>query len=65
MMDNALKQKIEQHHKEEISDHDTYLQMADELDAAGHHHFAGVVRDIAHDEKTHAMAIAHMMDVDG
>lgn len=61
-MDNQAKQKLEQHHKAEIADHEEYLQLANEMESMGYHHCAGMLRDIAHEEHTHADLIAYMME---
>lgn len=61
-MKDELKSKLEAHHKEEMSDHDTYMAMAEELEMEGHHSLAGVLRDIAHDEHTHAVALSYILE---
>lgn len=61
-MKEEIRAKIEEHHKEEMADHDAYLAMAVELEKDGQSHLAGVLRDIAHDEHTHAVALSHVLE---
>ena len=49
---------------EEGADHDAYLKIAELAEAEHCCHEAGVLRDIAHDEKTHHHLIKEMMGED-
>lgn len=47
------KEKLYEHMSNESHDHEEYLEMAHDAEMTGHTHEAGILRDIAHDEKTH------------
>lgn len=56
------KTKLKEHIKEEIDDHDVYMKLADAAKKNGMHHMAGVLHDIAKDEKTHATLVMSLLD---
>lgn len=47
------KEMLHGHLVAESADHDEYMKIADEAEAAGCHHEAGVLRDIADEEHMH------------
>lgn len=56
-----LIQKMHEWHTDENNDYTKYEDMAKALESDGYYHEAGMLRDIAHDEKTHANAIAYII----
>lgn len=48
------------HVAEEATDHAEYMKIAEEAEAAGCCHEAGVLRDIAHEEKIHHKLLAEI-----
>lgn len=59
---NELKTVLMEHHKEELADHETYLQLAQKAYEQGFHCAAGILEDIAHDEETHAESLQHILE---
>lgn len=56
------KEMLQPHVDEEHRDHDAYRIIADQAEADGCHHEAGILRDIANEEETHHHLIAEMMN---
>lgn len=52
--------KLADRHREELADAEAYDKMAEQ-----HTEWSGVFRDMAHDERTHAKMLKHLMDVLG
>lgn len=55
-----MKEHLLERHKEEIADAEAYEKMAEQ-----HTEWSQVFRDMAHDERTHANMLKHLMDVLG
>lgn len=59
-MTDALKTKLQEAHKEEIADHEKYLNLMEMAKKEGAE-CSGILCDIADDERTHIEAIEHML----
>lgn len=55
------KEKLAAKLEEEGHDHDEYMDLAEEAEKEGCHHEAGVLRDMAREEKMHHRLIKEMM----
>lgn len=57
-----VKKKLQAKHTEEIADAKAYEDLAKDAMESGHHHVGGILMDIAHDEKSHAEVIEHILN---
>lgn len=55
-------EEMHKHMLEENNGYDEYMRLAEMAEADGHHDKAGVLRDIAHEEKTHHELLYEMME---
>lgn len=60
-MTDELKQALEKEHTEELNGYKHYMELATKAEQEGHHEVCGVLKDIAHEEHTHAEALAHIL----
>lgn len=52
-MYDEIKEEVKDCIEDEKRDWHKYEEMAKEMRAAGHEHYAGILEDIAHDEEMH------------
>lgn len=62
MSDVSMREILLQHHKDELEDHEKYIELAKMAYEKGFDCAAGILEDIAHDEETHATAIKHILE---
>lgn len=60
-MNKELADKLHAAYLEEIQDHEKYLALAKECEEAGCHKEAGILRDIANEEESHAHFVNYIL----
>lgn len=63
-MEDELFRQLKMLHKEEDADHQQYLELAEHAEKEEWFEIAGILRDIAHDERTHMIAIEHILEME-
>ncbi|MBQ0141856.1 MAG: hypothetical protein KBT06_03485 [Prevotellaceae bacterium] len=53
---------IKEAHVEELEDHKGYMHLASLANDEHMHDVAGILKDIAHEEETHAQILSHILD---
>lgn len=62
-MTELLRKRIEDTRAEEIADIDKYEDLIELAEEQGHPHVAGILHDILCDEKSHSIALHHILDM--
>lgn len=62
-MTEELKKKLMSHHTEEMNDITSYETLSKEAWNSGEHETAGILKDIAYEERTHADMLKHILDM--
>lgn len=62
-MSEELRSMLKSAHEEELKDVDKYCEMAEHFD--DNRRIKGILKDIAHEERTHALMIEHILDMEG
>lgn len=63
-MDKAFMDQIKESHDEEMEDVKKYKEWAKIAEQNGCDHIKGILCDIANDEKTHAKALQHILEME-
>lgn len=63
-MTPELQKMIEDAHKEELADINKYMKMSDIAKDNGNYCICGILKDIVHDEKSHAKILEYILETE-
>lgn len=62
MLNEEIRKHLTEHHEEEMKDYESYCELRDTLRNDGYYHEAGMIHDIAEEEKMHARILKEILD---